>query len=495
MPRVRFTVSNIRSDPLGSGNLGRTPKVLTCRSRDVAARWGGNYVSVAPAGAFPSRRLRRSTDPSTDSTIDQTREAQPEVTSEPRTSSEYRAQDPVAATGAWFAGDPVGERRFHRLAAGRRFNLEGGGSLDEVVVAYETWGHLDDRASNAVLVCHALTGDSHVAGNSGPGQPTPGWWDSLVGPGKALDTDELFVVGVNVLGGCQGSTGPASSDPRTGSPYGSRFPVVSIRDMVRCQASLADSLGVKRWASIVGGSMGGMQALEWAAMYPGRVGSLFLASTTVDASAQQIAWSHIGRMAIEADPRFRDGDYYDAAPGDGPHRGLAVARMAAMVTYRSDEVFAERFGRTVINQLEFSLEPTFDIEGYLDYQGLKLARRFDANSYLRLNRAMDLHDLGRGRGTTRAALKRIRCASVVAAIRSDALYPPYQQQQLYEGLRDVGVPSEFVEIDSPHGHDGFLIDTDALAPWINRVLERGLETNATALRNTESRWTHSEEGI
>ncbi len=383
-------------------------------------------------------------------------------------------------------GAPVGERRFHRIGGARRFHLEGGGHLDEVEVAYETWGRLDERASNAVLVCHALTGDSHVAGRSGRGHPTPGWWDSLVGPGRALDTDELFVVGVNVLGGCQGSTGPSSTDPATGRPYGSAFPVVSIRDMVRCQASMADALGIRRWASVMGGSMGGMQALEWAAMYPERVASLFLASTTTEASAQQIAWSHIGRMAVQADPRFRGGDYYDAEPGDGPHRGLSVARMAAMVTYRSDEVFAERFGRTVVNQFDFSLDRTFDIEGYLDHHGLKLARRFDANSYLRLNRAMDLHDLGRGRGSTATALGRIRCPSMVTAIRSDGLYPPHQQRQLHEGLLDRGLDSEFVEIDSPHGHDGFLIDTEALAPLITSVLERALERR-TGLPATRSR--------
>ncbi|MCZ7630328.1 MAG: homoserine O-acetyltransferase [Microthrixaceae bacterium] len=313
---------------------------------------------------------------------------------------------------------------------------------------------------------------------AGQGIPLLDGGDALVGPGKALDTDELFVVGVNVLGGCQGSTGPSSTDPRTGAPYGSAFPVVSIRDMVRCQVSLADRLGVRRWASVIGGSMGGMQAIEWAVMYPERVASLFLASTTTEASAQQIAWSHIGRMAVQADPRFRGGDYYEAEPGDGPHRGLAVARMAAMVTYRSDEVFAQRFGRTVLNQFEFSLERTFDIEGYLDYHGLKLALRFDANSYLRLNRAMDLHDLGRGRGSTAAALGRIRCPSVVSAIRSDGLYPPHQQRELHEGLIACGLPSEFIEVDSPHGHDGFLIDTDRLAGAISALVDRGLHLQA-----------------
>ncbi len=378
---------------------------------------------------------------------------------------------PIPASGAWRPGDPVGNRRFHTVGHGRTFRLEGGDSLPEVQIAYETWGELDDTASNAVLVCHALTGDSHAAGRTGPGHPTPGWWDALIGPGRCLDTDRDFVVCANVLGGCQGSTGPASIDPRTGRPYGSSFPVVSIRDSVRTQASLADELGVRRWRSVVGGSMGGMQALEWAVMYPSRVGSLVLASTTAQASAQQIAWSHIGRSAVLADPAFRGGDYYDAADGGGPHRGLAVARMTAQVTYRSDEVFDDRFDRALLGPLEFSIEPLFDVEGYLDYHGDKLARRFDANSYLRLNRAMDLHDVGRGRGGVRPALGRITAPTLVASVRSDGLYPPGQQRRIHDTLRELGTPSTWVDIDSPHGHDGFLIETAQLAPQVSTFLE------------------------
>ncbi len=384
-------------------------------------------------------------------------------------------EDDLPATGAWREGDPRGDRRFHTVSPGRRFALEGGGHLDHVEVAYETWGELDAEASNAVLVCHALTGDSHAAGRTGEGHVSPGWWDPLIGPGKALDTDHVFVVCMNVIGGCQGSTGPASLDPETADPWGSSFPVVSIRDMVRSQASVADSLGILRWAGVVGGSMGGMQAVEWAVMYPDRVGSAMLASTTAEASAQQIAWSHIGRMAVQADPRFRGGDYYDAVDGDGPHRGLAVARMLAQVTYRSDEVFTDRFHRTVLNQLEFSLDRTFDIEGYLDYHGLKLARRFDANSHVRPNRAMDLHDLGRGRGSVESALARVDCPTAVAAVRSDGLYPPHQQRQLHDGLTAAGNDSTWVDIDSPHGHDGFLIETDQLAPHITTLLEKALD--------------------
>ena len=378
---------------------------------------------------------------------------------------------PLPPSGAWRPGDATGQRRFHRVASHGRFALEAGGFLDEVTVAYETWGRLDAGGTNAVLVCHALTGDSHAAGRSGPGHATPGWWDALIGPGRALDTDRLFVVCANVLGGCQGSTGPSSIRPTTGRPYGSTFPLVTIRDMVRTQASLADELGIGRWDCVLGGSMGGMQALEWAVMYPDRVGALVLASVSTEASALQIAWSHIGRAAIEMDHGFNGGDYYDAAPGTGPHRGLAVARMAAQVTYRSDEVFTERFHRTLLGSVELTLADMFDVEGYLEYHGAKLVRRFDANSYLRLNRAMDTHDVGRGRGGTAAALARISAPVLVAAVRSDGLYPPIQQARIRDGVRDVGGAADWLEIDSPHGHDGFLIETATLGAGITAFLE------------------------
>lgn len=380
-------------------------------------------------------------------------------------------QTPLPASGAWRPGDPVGQRRFHRVASHGRFALEAGGFLEGVTIAYETWGRLAADASNAVLVCHALTGDSHAAGRSGPGHATPGWWDALIGPGRALDTDRLFVVCANVLGGCQGSTGPSSLDPATGHAYGSSFPLVTIRDIVRTQASLADELGIGWWACVLGGSMGGMQALEWAVMYPDRVGAVVAASVALEASALQIAWSHIGRAAIEMDPGFAGGDYYDAAPGEGPHRGLAVGRMAAQVTYRSDEVFAERFHRTLLGSVELTLEDMFDVEGYLEYHGAKLVRRFDANSYLRLNRAMDTHDVGRGRGGIDKALARVRAPVLVAAVRSDGLYPPVQQRQIRDAVRAVGGVADWLEIDSPHGHDGFLIETASLGAGVARFLE------------------------
>ena len=371
------------------------------------------------------------------------------------------SSNPPPVSGAWRPGDDPGRRQFFRVSEGRPFVLEGGGILHEVTVAYETWGELDDSRSNAILVCHALTGDSHVAGNVGAGHRAPGWWDRLVGPGLAIDTDRYFVVCANVIGGCQGTTGPASIDPATGRPYGSTFPVVSVRDMVRTQAALTTHLGVDSWLTVVGGSMGGMQVLEWGVMFPERVRSLAPIATAFAATAQQIAYGTVGRKAIRLDPRWRGGDYYDAEPGDGPYEGLAVARMLAQITYRSDDVFTDRFGREVVEPLDgFSLWQRFQVERYLEYQGDKLVRRFDANSYLLLSKAMDLHDLARGRGGVDGALARLRAPVLAMGITSDCLYPPYQQQLICEALRSLGVRCEYAEIDSPHGHDAFLIDVD-----------------------------------
>lgn len=383
--------------------------------------------------------------------------------------------DPLPATGAWRRGDPVGDRRFVALSPDRPFVCEGGGVLHGAELAYEAWGRLDADAANAVLVCHALTGDSHAAGRSGPGHPTDGWWDGLIGSGRALDTDHLFVVCVNVLGGCQGSTGPAADDPATGRPYGSHFPVVTIRDMVRAQAVVADHLGIAAWAAVIGGSMGGMQALEWAVMFPDRVRSTVAVATTVAASAQQIALSSVQRSTVVLDPGFRGGDYYDAEPGDGPHQGLALARELAQVSYRTEGVYGERFGRKQLDPLDdrLTLWQRFDVEGYLDYQGAKLVRRFDANSYLLINRAMDLHDLGRGRGGMERALARIRGPVLTMAITSDTLYPSYQQELIRDTVRSLGGSCTHVVLDSPDGHDAFLLETAqvgaALAPFLADV--------------------------
>ncbi len=370
-------------------------------------------------------------------------------------------------------GDPPGHRQFFQFAPGRLLALDGGSALSDVTVAYETWGTLDERGTNAVLVCHAWTGDSHVTGPAGRGHATPGWWEAMVGPGRPIDTDRWFVVCANVLGGCQGSTGPASPHPVDGRPYGSRFPIITVRDMVRAQARLADALGIRVWHAIVGGSMGGMQVLEWAIMYPHRVRSILPVATCMQATAQQIAWGSIGRRAIMLDPRWRGGDYYDA--DEGPTDGLAIARMVAQVTFRSDNVFTDRFGRDLIDWTgdgdKFGLWQQFEVETYLDHHGGKLVRRFDANSYLMIGKAMDLHDVARGRSSLAEAMGRITAACLTIGISSDLLYPNYQQRQLDEILRSEGVSSRYVEIDSPHGHDSFLINVDQLADPIAEFLD------------------------
>jgi homoserine O-acetyltransferase len=314
-----------------------------------------------------------------------------------------------------------------------------------------------------------------VSGPAGEGHPTTGWWDQLVGPGRGIDTDRWFVVCVNVLGGCQGSTGPAAPHPADaeGRPWASRFPVVSIRDMVRAQASVADHLGIARWHAVVGGSMGGMQVLEWGVMYPHRVASIIPVATCAAASAQQIGWWSSGRRVIRLDSKWRNGDYYDAAPGDGPHEGLAMARMISQITFRSDDVFNDRFGREVVESLDgFDMWQRFQVERYLEYHGDKLVRRFDANSYLLLTKAMDLHDLARGRGGLVPALARVACPVLAMGVSSDVLYPAYQSREIVDGVTAQGGDAAYVEIDSPHGHDGFLIECAQVAAAVSPFLER-----------------------
>jgi len=380
------------------------------------------------------------------------------------------------ASGAWRAGDAAGGRRFFSLAVNRAVALDVGATLTGVTVAYETWGSLAADASNAILLCHAWTGDSHAAGSAADGHPTPGWWEGLIGPGLAIDTNEFFVVCANVLGGCQGSTGPASLHPDDGRPYGSRFPVITIRDMVRAQARLADHLGVRTWHSVIGGSMGGMQVLEWAVMFPDRVRSIIPIATCLQASAQQIAWGAIGRRAIRLDPQWRGGDYYGAAPGEGPWEGLAIARMVAQVTFRSDNVFSEKFGRELADgnadKSGIDMWDRFEVERYLDHHGDKLVRRFDTNSYLVIGKAMDLHDIGRGRGGVVAATRRITVPVLSLGIWSDILYPNYQQREIVRLVRENGGRAEYLEIDSPHGHDSFLIELDQVGRAVRSHLTR-----------------------
>jgi homoserine O-acetyltransferase/O-succinyltransferase len=371
------------------------------------------------------------------------------------------------ASGAWREGtDDPGGRGFLRLD--RPLDLEAGDQLPEVTVAYETWGTLSAARDNAVLVLHALTGDSHVCGQPGPGHPTPGWWDGLVGPGRVLDTDEWFVVVPNVLGGCQGTTCPSSAAP-DGRPWGSRFPRITIRDQVAAEALLTDALGIERWASVLGGSMGGMRALEWAVMSPERVNTLLLLAVGAYATAEQIGLQSTQIHAVRADGRFHGGDYYDAAPGQGPHLGLGVARRIAHLSYRSEDEMAQRFGRTPQQGEDPLHGGRYEIESYLDHHAAKLAWRFDANSYVVLTEAMNHHDVGRGRGGVAAALARITASTVVGGIDSDRLYPPYLQKELARLI--PGADGAHL-VRSPYGHDAFLIETDQVADLVKRTLKR-----------------------
>ncbi len=385
----------------------------------------------------------------------------PMVGDRPRNSS---ALPPV--TAAWREGDPLGSRRIVDLAD--PLILELGGALPRLQVAYESWGRLNARRDNAVLVLHALTGDSHASGPAGPTHPTPGWWDGLIGPGRALDTDRYFVVCPNVLGGCQGTTGPASRAP-DGRPWGSRFPIITVRDQVATEAALADELGIDRWASVIGGSMGGMRALEWAVTYPDRVASVAVFAVGAYASAEQIAFCSGQIHAIKADPKWRGGDYYDAPDGDGPHVGLGVARRLAHVTYRSEPELAVRFGRDAQAHEDPLRCGRFAVQSYLDHHADKLVGRFDANTYIVLSAAMNSHDVGRGRGGVTAALRRYHGPAIVGGVDSDRLYPVYQQQQIADGL--PGTVAGLRVISSPYGHDAFLIATDQISPMVREFLE------------------------
>ena len=344
------------------------------------------------------------------------------------------------------------------------------GALPGVRLAYETWGELSPDRDNAVLVLHALTGDSHVVGAAGPGHPTPGWWGHLIGPGQALDTDRWFVVAPNILGGCQGSTGPASAAP-DGEPWGSRFPRLTTRDQVTAEIALADVLGIDSWALVLGGSAGGMRAVEWAVTAPERVERLMLLATTPAASADQIAWCHAQVRAITADPAWAGGDFARGAGdgrGSGPVAGLAVARQIAHITYRSADELAVRFGRSDQAGEAVSAGGRYAVESYLDHHGDKLVGRFDAGSYVILTDAMNSHDVGRDRGGIEAALARVTARTVVAGIDSDRLYPVAQSERLAAGITGA---DPLVIIHSDHGHDGFLIEVDAVAGLVAGLLD------------------------
>ena len=370
---------------------------------------------------------------------------------------------PPPASAAWREGDPVGDRRFLDVGP---LMTESGFTLPEIRVAYETWGTLAPDASNAVYICHALTGDSHVAGSAGPGHLTDGWWDSLVGPGRPLDTDRWFVVCANVLGGCQGTTGPASLSP-DGKPWGSRFPVVTVADMVEVERRVTDQLGIPSWALMLGPSLGGMRVLEWMVAHPGRVRTGLVFGTTAAVTADEIGIHQVQLEAIAADPAFAGGDYYDAPDGLGPHRGMGLARRIAHLTYRTETELDLRFGRSAQGEEDPLHGGRFAVESYLDHHADKLARRFDANTYVSLTRAMSLFDLGRGRGGIDAALGLIVDPLIVVGIDSDRLFPLRLQQR----IADHAPGSRGLEIlRSPYGHDGFLVEEEQVGTFVRQAL-------------------------
>ena len=362
----------------------------------------------------------------------------------------------------------IPDKNFHRIGF---FEPELGGYLEEVTLAYETWGELDPSGENAVLIVHALTGDSHCAGGISEAYKRGGWWDEMVGPGRLVDTDEHFVVCSNVLGGCSGSTGPASVDPATDYQYGMRFPIVTISDIVRAQKRLLDDLGVRKLEVVIGGSIGGQQALEWALKFPDFVEKAVPVAATGALGPQGLGMSEIGRRAIMADPNWQGGDYYGT--GKSPETGLAIARMAGMLTYQSAEGQWERFGREEATRpaLYEEFGGRFEIESYLHYQGHDLTGRFDANSYLYLTRAMDLYDIGAGYASHEEAFERIEAEVLFVGISSDWLFPAREVRAAAELAKAAGAEAHYEEIESLNGHDAFLKDWDKLRAAVGPFLD------------------------
>ena len=352
------------------------------------------------------------------------------------------------------------ERSYTFASPPHELSLELGEKLGPITLAYETCGELNADKSNSILVCHALTGDSHVSG-------VGGWWSNLVGPGRGIDTEKYFVVCSNVLGGCKGSTGPASIDPKTGKPYGINFPLVTIGDIVNAQRDLIDHLGIKRLLSVVGGSMGGMQVLQWMVSYPQQVRSAIPIATAMKHTPQQIAFNEVGRQSVMADPDWQNGDYYGKA---APAKGLAIARMIGHITYMSDVSMAEKFGRKFRSQRgPFKFSPDFEVENYLRNRGDNFVRRFDANSYLYLTKAIDYFNILNGHSLD-SIFKGLNAKVLVIAFKSDWLYPAYQSQEIAKACKLSGVNASYIELAASYGHDSFLVETEQEARLIGNFL-------------------------
>ena len=350
--------------------------------------------------------------------------------------------------------------------------LECGMTLGPITLAYETYGEMNADKSNCILVCHALSGDSHAAGKYAPDDPKPGWWDNMIGPGKAFDTDKYCVICSNFIGGCKGSTGPASIDPKTGKPYGPTFPMVTVSDMVEAQRALIDHLGIDQLLCVVGGSTGGMQVLQWAVSYPDRVRLAMPIAATARMSAQSIAFNAVGRHAIMADPNWRNGDYYGKSI---PSRGLGIARMIGHITYLSEKSMHQKFGRDLQDKssLDYDFVTEFKVESYLNYRGDEFVKRFDANSYLYITKAMDYFDLSQPSGDLRRTLSVAKAAFLVISVSSDWLFPPYMSREIVSALRRNNLDVSYAELQSDYGHDAFLLEVDAMTRLIQSFLEYG----------------------
>lgn len=356
------------------------------------------------------------------------------------------------------------------------FKLESGKTLSEITIAYETYGVLSPAKDNGVFICHALSGDAHVAGYHDESEASQGWWNEMVGPGKGIDTDHYFVICANILGGCKGTTGPSSLNPATGKPYGSGFPPVTVGDIVGVHSLLLQHLGVQRLAAVVGGSFGGMQVLEWAIRYPAMIARAICIASATRLSTQALAFDIVGREAIVSDPDWQGGDYYDT--GRSPGRGLAQARKIGHITYLSQEMMERKFGRERTaprSGSELDFHTNFQVESYLEHQGCKFLERFDANSYLHITKAMDEYDLGERFGSLEKAFAAIRAKVLVVALSSDWLFPAEQSVDIANGLLRAGKPVSYCHLQAPHGHDAFLVDVEHLAdvlrafmPWVDK---------------------------
>ena len=369
--------------------------------------------------------------------------------------------------------DSVGLVTQHKATFEERLPLVCGRELPRYELVYETYGELNRERSNAILVCHALSGNHHAAGYHSEHDRKPGWWETCIGPGKPLDTNRFFVVCSNNLGGCHGSTGPASINPETGKPYGDQFPIVTVRDWVRSQARLADALGIEQWAAVAGGSLGGMQALQWAIDFPQRLRHAIVIAAAPRLSAQNIGFNEVARQAIMSDPEFHGGRYYDY--GVSPRRGLAVARMLGHITYLSDDAMRAKFGRDLRGDMSFDFEQVdFEVESYLRYQGQRFVQDFDANTYLLMTKALDYFDPAADHGDDfSAAIAQIQCASLLLSFSSDWRFPPSRSREILRALLEREKPVSYMEIEATQGHDAFLMPIqrylDAFSAYMDNV--------------------------